>query len=75
MVMVSIICTTIISATVVLCIFKICGTWKPVSPTQQPALTEEELKQALKEADDAPNFQDVIEFINKEFTGVEDSDE
>ena len=76
--MVSIICTTIISATVVLCIFKICETWKPVSPTQQPIITEEELNKAYQEADkeSIPDFQEVISFINREFTGVtEDSDE
>lgn len=74
--MVSIICTIIVCATVLVLANRLAKTWINLNkPSQQPVLTEEELKQALKEADDAPNFQDVIEFINKEFTGVEDSDE
>jgi hypothetical protein len=47
------------------------------TPAQQPNITEEELNKAYRdaEADKVPDFQDVIDFINKEFTGVEDSDE
>ena len=78
--MVAIICTIIICLTVLLCVFKVCDAFKqqelPEDNTQQ--LTEADLEKAYKEAekDKAPDFQDVIEFINKEFTGItEDDDE
>lgn len=75
--MVTIITTLIICATVVLCTFKICRTWKPVIPVQQQYQTAEEIAKQLDEADKdkVPNFQDVIDAINKEFLGVEDENE
>ena len=79
--MVAIICTIIICLTVLLCVFKVCDAFKqqeiPEVSVQQ-FVTEEDLEKAYKEAekDKAPDFQDVIEFINKEFTGItEDDDE
>jgi len=75
--MTAIICTTIICATVLLCIMQICKTWKPAAITQQQSLSQEDLDKAYEEAerDKVPDFQDVIEFINKEFTGITEDDD
>ena len=74
--MTSIICTTIICITVLLCIVKICETFKPVEPAQQLGITEEDLEKAYKEAeaDKIPDFQDVLEAINKEIAGLAEDD-
>lgn len=73
--MIAIICTVIICVTVLLCVFWICDAFKqhPVT-AQQPTITDEDLDKAYKdaEADKTPDFQDVIDFINKEFTGAAD---
>lgn len=79
--MVAIICTIIICSTVLLCVFKVCDAFKSQSIPElsaQQYVTEEDLEKAYKEAekDRVPDFQDVINYINKEFTGItEDSDE
>ena len=74
--MVAIICTIIICATVLLCVHRITNIWKPEQPVQQQGITEEDLAKAYQDAEKVPDFQDVINFINKEFTGVtEDGDE
>lgn len=74
--MTAIICTVIICVTVLLCVDKICklATQKPV--TQQPTITEEDLEKAYKEAetDKVPDFQDVLEAINKEIAGIAEDD-
>lgn len=71
--MAAIICTIIICATVVLCTFKICDTYKP-EPAAQQSITQAELDDAYKQAakENIPDFQEVISFINKEFTGIEE---
>ena len=73
--MTAIICTIIICATVLLCVNKLATVFKPVIPAQQ-SITDEELAKAYKEAeaDKVPDFQEVINFINKEFTGVTEED-
>lgn len=75
--MTAIICTTIICATALLCTMQICKTWKPAAITQQQSLSQEDLDKAYEEAerDKIPDFQDVIEFINKEFTGITEDDD
>lgn len=76
--MTAIICTTIICVTVLLCTKILARSFKPETPAQQPTVSQEELDAAYKEAEkDKPaDFQDVIEFINKEFTGImEDNDD
>lgn len=75
--MAAVICTIIICATVTLCTFKICDTYKP-EPAAQQLVTQADLDAAYKEAskEKIPDFQEVISFINKEFTGIEeDGDE
>lgn len=76
--MIPIVCTLIVCATVSLLFSMALKVYiKMNTPAQQPSITEEELSKAYRdaEADKVPDFQDVIDFINKEFTGVEDSDE
>lgn len=75
--MITIICTVIICVTVLLCVKQICKTWKPAITTQQPMISQEDLDKAYKEAekDKSADFQDVIEFINKEFMGIAEEDE
>lgn len=76
--MIPIVCTLIGCATVSLLFSMALKVYvKLNTPAQQPNITEEELSKAYRdaEADKVPDFQDVIDFINKEFTGVEDSDE
>lgn len=75
--MTAIICTTIICITALLCTMQICKTWKPAAITQQQSLSQEDLEKAYKEAerDKVPDFQDVIEFINKEFMGIMEDDD
>lgn len=74
--MTAIICTTIICLTVVLCTKILVRSLKPETPAQQIDLsspaTEEALEQAYKEAekDEAPDFQNVIDTINKEFIRI-----
>mgnify|MGYP002524090356 CR=1 FL=1 len=78
--MVAITCTLIICATVILCVFKLSADYKsqfiPEIRAQQP-ITQEDLEKAYQEAekDKIPDFQEVINYINKEFTGVEGDDE
>ena len=70
--MVEIVCTTIVCATVLLLANRLCKYYSEISkPTQQP-MSQEDLEKAYKDAenDKVPDFQDVIEFINKEFTGA-----
>ncbi len=75
--MTAIICTTIICGTVLLCIQILVRSFKPETPAQQPTISQEDLEEAYKEAekDKTPDFQDVIEFINKEFTGITEDDD
>lgn len=76
--MTAIICTTIICGTVLLCTQILARSFKPEISVQQPTVSQEDLEKAYEEAekDKAPDFQDVIEFINKEFTGImEDNDD
>jgi len=76
--MIPIVCTLIVCATVSLLFSMALKVYiKMNTPAQHPSITEEELNKAYRdaEADKVPDFQDVINFINKEFTGVEDSDE
>ena len=73
--MVAIICTLIICVTVLASIVLIKQTLISIyTPAQQHAVyTEEDIKKMEEEAekDKIPNFQDVIDAINKEFLGVE----
>lgn len=74
--MVAIICTIIICATVLVSVYRITEVFvKPEPDTQQ--LTQDDLDKAYQEAekDKIPDFQEVINYINKEFTGVEGDDE
>lgn len=83
--MVAIICTSIICLTitiesmiVLMCVNKLAGSYFVQKYAQQPSISQEDLEKAYKEAatENIPDFQDVIAFINKEFTGVaEDEDE
>ena len=75
--MTAIICTTIICATALLCTMQICKTWKPIADVQHPTISQEDLEKAYKEAekDKSADFQDVIEFINKEFMGIMEEDD
>ena len=75
--MTAIICTTIICGTVLLCVKILVRSLKPETPVQQPTISQEDLDKAYQEAEkDKPaDFQDVIEFINKEFTGIMEDDE
>ena len=72
--MVAIVCTTLICATVLVCTVIVSKTYArtyetPVEP--QPMITEEDLEEAEAAQDRVPNFQEVIEFINREFSGVD----
>ena len=72
--MVAIVCTTLICATVLACTVIVSKTYArtyeaPVEP--QPMITEEDLEKAEAAQDRVPNFQEVIEFINREFSGVD----
>jgi len=76
--MVTIISTIIVCTTVLLCVNIIAKILRDVLlPTQQPGITEKDLEEAYKNNSNAANFQDVVDFINKEFMGVdsEDNDE
>ena len=76
--MTAIICTAMICGTVLLCINKLAKVYTTHQVTQQTVLTQEDLEKAYKEAEaeKIPDFQEVINFINKEFTGItEDNDE
>lgn len=75
--MTAIICTTIICGTVLLCTKMLVRSFKPEVSAQQPTISQEDLEKAYKEAEkDKPaDFQDVIEFINKEFMGIMEEDD
>lgn len=72
--MVAIICTALVCATVLVCTIFVTRTYlytyeAPSEP--QSLITEEDLEKAESEQDKVPNFQEVIEFINREFSGVD----
>ena len=70
--MTAIICTTIICATMLLCVkwtFTFLSRFDNVA--QQNVITEEDLEKAYKDNPDIPDFQKVIQFINEEFSGVD----
>jgi cell division ATPase FtsA len=76
--MVEIICTAIICATVLLLANRLCKYYTTIAnPTQQPTITQADLDKAYQEAasENVPDFQEVINFINKEFTGVTEEDD
>lgn len=77
--MIAITCTLIICGTVMLCTKMVCEFWKPLPPLPQlSSITQEELDKAYKdfENEKIPDFQDVLEAINKEIAGLtEDEDE
>ncbi len=75
--MTALICTTIICITVLLCTQMLVRSFKPITNVQQPTISQEDLDKAYKEAErDKPaDFQDVIEFINKEFMGIMEEDD
>ena len=75
--MTAIICTTIICVTVLLCVNKLVTVFNPAKHVQQPTISQEDLEKAYKEAekDKSADFQDVIEFINKEFMGIMEEDD
>ena len=78
--MVAITCTLIICATVILCVFKLSADYKSQfisDNSAQQFITQDDLDKAYQEAerDKIPDFQEVINYINKEFTGVEGDDE
>lgn len=74
--MVAIICTVIICVTVLLCVTIIARVTKDVMlPAQQEGITQEDLDNAYKNSNAAANFQDVVNFINKEFMGIDTEDE
>ena len=74
--MTAIICTTLICGTVLLCINRLIKFYTTQRVTQQPSITQEDLDKAYKEAEteNIPDFQEVINAINKEFTGVMEDD-
>lgn len=70
--MTAIICTTIICATVLLCMFRVSRLLLiSHTPAQQPTITEEDLEKAYRDNPDIPDFQKVIQYINEEFSGVD----
>lgn len=70
--MISIICTFIVCVTVLACVFLLTQTLIRIhTPEQQPTITEDELDKAYKDNEKIPDFQEVISFINKEFSGIE----
>ena len=76
--MVEIICTAIVCATVLLLANRLCKYYSNISsPAQQPVITQADLDKAYQEAaaENVPDFQEVIDFINKEFTGVTEEDD
>jgi hypothetical protein len=74
--MTAIICTAMICGTVLLCINKLAKVYTTQRVTQQPSITQEDLDKAYKEAETEkiPDFQEVINVINKEFTGIMEDD-
>lgn len=71
--MTAIICTTIICATVLFGLYQVLRFFRiQEKPAQQ--ITDEDLAKAYQEADrdKIPDFQDVIAFINREFSGLEE---
>lgn len=74
--MVTVICTVIVCITVLVAVQSVLNSFERIKrPPVQPQLSEEDLRKALQDTPDSPNFQDVINYINTEFTGVEESDE
>lgn len=76
--MVEIICTSIVCATVLVLANRLCKYYSNLSNrAQQPSITQADLDKAYQEAasENVPNFQEVIDFINKEFTGVTEEDD
>lgn len=76
--MIAITCTTIICVTVLLCVEKLAKVYVGLHPAQQlstPSITEEELKKAYEDPEHVPDFQDVIETINKEFVRILEEDD
>ena len=75
--MVAIVCTVMVCISLLLCV-----TWvltfmgRCDNVAQQPMITEEELERAYKDNADVPDFQNIIKYINEEFSGVvtEDND-
>ena len=73
--MVAIVCTIIVCITVLLCVNIIAKISRDIlMPAQQEGITQEDLEKAYKENKSAPNFQDVVDYINKEFMGIETED-
>lgn len=68
--MVSIICTIIICATLYLSLQTVLRFFS----NPEPQITEDDLNKAYKDAEgnNIPDFQDVIAYINKEFSGLEE---
>lgn len=76
--MTAIICTLIICITVLLCTEKLVRSFKPDNSAQQTSsITNEELEKAYEEAerDNTPDFQDVINAVNKEFIRIMEEDD
>lgn len=76
--MTAIICTLIICITVLLCTKILVRSLKPETPAQQTSsITEEDLEKAYKEAEQekTPDFQDVIDTVNKEFIRILEEDD
>lgn len=74
--MVTVICTVIVCITVLVAVQSVLNSFERIKrPPVQPQISEEDLQKALHDTPDVPNFQDVINYINTEFTGVEESDE
>ena len=70
--MTAIICTTIICATMLLCVkWTFTFLSRSDSVAQQNVITEEDLEKAYRDNPDIPDFQKVIQFINEEFSGVD----
>ena len=71
-------CTLIICLTVILCVEKLAKVYVDTHSAQQPSIpsiTEEDLKKAYDDPEQAPDFQDVIETINKEFIRILEEDD
>lgn len=74
--MVTVICTVIVCITALIAVQSVLNSFERIKrPPVQPQISEEDLRKALQDTPDVPNFQDVINYINTEFTGVEETDE
>lgn len=71
--MTAIICTTIICATVLFGLHQVLQVFQ-IQKNSAQQITDEDLAKAYQEADrdKVPDFQDVIAFINREFSGLEE---